>query len=100
MTLVTRSLGRTGLHVSPFTLGSMQFGSLVDQTAAARLVDMAIEARINSFDTANCYTNGLSEEILGQVLGKRRSKIVLATKFSVPLDSTGWHVTPQRNRGL
>jgi aryl-alcohol dehydrogenase-like predicted oxidoreductase len=88
MTLVTRSLGRTGLHVSPFTLGSMQFGSLVDQTAAARLVDMAIEARINSFDTANCYTNGLSEEILGQVLGKRRSKIVLATKFSVPMDST------------
>jgi aryl-alcohol dehydrogenase-like predicted oxidoreductase len=88
MTLTTRQLGRTGLQVSPFTLGSMQFGSVVDQTEAARLVDMAIEAGINSFDTANCYTNGLSEEILGQVLGKRRSKIVLATKFSVPMDPT------------
>jgi aryl-alcohol dehydrogenase-like predicted oxidoreductase len=88
MTLPMRTLGRTGLQVSPLTLGSMQFGSLVDEAEAVRLTDMAIEAGINSFDTANCYTNGRSEEILGRALGKRRAKIVLATKFSVPMDPT------------
>jgi aryl-alcohol dehydrogenase-like predicted oxidoreductase len=84
----TRSLGRTGLQVSPLTLGSMQFGSAVDAAEAERLVEMAIARGVNSFDTANCYTGGKSEEVLGAALAKHRQTIVLASKFSVPMNAT------------
>lgn len=82
----TRPLGRTGLTVSPFTLGSMEFGSKTSEDGAARLFDLAIDAGINVVDTANVYAGGLSEEIVGRLIGSNRDRLVLATKFSVHTD--------------
>ncbi len=81
-----RTLGRTGLSMSPLTLGSMDFGEKVDETEAARIFDRALEAGINAVDTANCYTATHSEEIVGRLLASRRDELVLSTKFAVPLD--------------
>lgn len=87
MTMQKRQLGRSGLMVSPFTLGSMEFGSKVSEAEAQSLFDMALERGINVIDTANCYAGGKSEEIVGGLIAKRRSKVLLATKFSVQMDA-------------
>jgi aryl-alcohol dehydrogenase-like predicted oxidoreductase len=71
------------LEVSVVGLGCNNFGWRIDAQATAAVVDAAIEAGINFFDTANVYGSGKSEEFLGQVLGSRRNKIVLATKFGI-----------------
>ena len=76
----TTELAGTGLNVSRVCLGTMTFGSQVPEADAARMVDYALERGVNFFDTANVYNQGLSEEIAGRVLGKRRSRVVLATK--------------------
>lgn len=57
-----RSLGRTGMHVSVLSLGAMLFGGETDETEAAALVGRAIDAGVNSIDTANIYGRGRSEE--------------------------------------
>lgn len=83
-----RSLGRSGLLVSVLTLGTMTFGGKgnfakvgnLDETGARRMVDMAFDAGINLFDTADVYSLGVSEEILGATLKGRRDKAVIATK--------------------
>ena len=83
-----RQLGRSGLRVSVLTLGTMTFGgrsifSKVGSTGletARRQIDLCLEAGVNLFDTANAYSDGLSEEILGQALGERRDGVLLATK--------------------
>jgi len=75
-----RTLPHTDLRVSRLSFGNMPFGSQTDETAARRLVDRCLEAGINFFDTANIYNQGRSEEMLGQVLAGRRSKLILATK--------------------
>src|SRR5215216_4483551 len=83
-----RSLGRTGMQVSKISLGTMLFGSETDEAEATALVERALEAGINSIDTANIYGRGRSEEIVGRVLaqiGKRHS-LVLATKVHVRMD--------------
>ena len=82
-----RPFGRTGLVVSPLSLGTMEFGSKIDEPEAAKLLDAAIEAGINVVDTANVYADGRSEEILGRLIGSRRDQLIVATKFSVPTDS-------------
>jgi aryl-alcohol dehydrogenase-like predicted oxidoreductase len=87
MSMVLRPFGRTGLMISPFTLGSMEFGSKVDEPEAFRLLDRAIEVGVNAIDTANVYTSGRSEEIVQRLIRGRRDSFVLATKFSVPTDS-------------
>jgi aryl-alcohol dehydrogenase-like predicted oxidoreductase len=87
MSMGLRPFGRTGLMISPFTLGSMEFGSKVDATDASRLLDRAIEAGVIALDTANVYTSGRSEEIVGRLITGRRDRFILATKFSVPTDS-------------
>jgi aryl-alcohol dehydrogenase-like predicted oxidoreductase len=66
----------------------MQFGGAVDAAEAERLVEMAIERGVNSFDTANCYAGGTSEKVLGAALARHRQTIVLASKFSVPMNAT------------
>ncbi|MBO9399954.1 aldo/keto reductase [Shimia sp. R9_3] len=86
-----KSLGNTGLYVSELTLGTMTFseggGSYADvlgatgQELATRMVDLAIEAGINIFDTANVYSAGESETLLGKALGARRKDAVIATKL-------------------
>ena len=85
-----RTLGRSGLRVSVVGLGTNNFGGRLDRQASARVIDAAIDHGITLFDTADVYGGrGGSETILGEVLGERRQRIVLATKFAMPLDDVG-----------
>ncbi len=88
-----RSLGRTGVKVSPLCLGTMNFGSRTPEDEAVRIIDQAIEAGLNFIDTANLYGDanegvGRSEEIIGKALDQnsKRNRIVLATKVFFPMD--------------
>lgn len=83
-----RSLGRTGMRVSALSLGAMMFGVETDEAEAGRLVDRALDAGINSVDTANIYARGRSEEILGRALARtgKRQSLVLASKVHVRMD--------------
>ena len=79
-----RTLGRTGVHVSPLCLGTMMFGAWgePDHDASIRVIHRALDAGINFIDTADVYARGESEEIVGKALaGGRRDDVVLATKF-------------------
>lgn len=82
-----RRLGRTGLKVSEICLGTMTFGHGTEENEAARIVDLAIGAGVNFFDTANAYADSASETILGRVLKGRRRDAVVATKFFNPMGS-------------
>src|SRR5881398_2874819 len=77
-----RPLGRTGVSVSPLCLGAMMFGAWgePDHDESIRIIHRALDAGINFIDTANVYSNGESEEIVGQALRGRRDQVVLATK--------------------
>src|SRR5919112_2283966 len=83
-----RQLGRSGLRVSALTLGTMTFGGSgrfanvgsTDVEGARRQIDMCLDAGVNLFDTADVYSDGLSEEILGQSLAGRRDRVLVATK--------------------
>jgi aryl-alcohol dehydrogenase-like predicted oxidoreductase len=79
-----RPLGATGVEVSPLCLGAMMFGAWgnPDHDASIRIVHRALDAGINFVDTADVYSRGESEEIVGKALaGGRRDRVVLATKF-------------------
>ena len=80
-----RRLGRTGLKVSEICLGTMTFGHNTDEVEAMRIVDLAFDAGINFFDTANSYADSASETILGKALQGRRRNAVVATKFFNPM---------------
>ena len=85
-----RNLGTSGLIVSVVGLGCNNFGMRIDLEASRLVIDKAIDLGITLFDTADIYGNrGGSETILGEVLGSRREKIVLATKFSAQMDDEG-----------
>ena len=85
-----RRLGNSTLDVSVVGLGGNNFGGRIDFDASRRVVDGAIERGINLIDTADSYGNkGGSEEALGQILGDKRKRIVLATKFGLPMDDAG-----------
>ena len=79
-------LGATGLEVSKLCLGCMNFGSgepwmLDDREASVDLIHRALDAGINFLDTANVYSTGESEEIVGEAIGsRRRDELVVATK--------------------
>src|SRR5437868_443539 len=78
-----RFLGRTGLRVSPLCLGTMNFGPETDEATGHHIMDLALEAGINFFDTANVYGGRETEQIIGRWFalgGGRREKVVLATK--------------------
>ena len=77
-----RFLGRTGVQVSPLCLGTMTFGDRTDELEACAIVDRALDAGINFIDTANVYSRGVGEEIVGKALkrGGKRTRVVLATK--------------------
>lgn len=85
-----RSLGRTGVQVSPLCLGTMNFGGGTAEAECKKIVDAALDAGINFIDTADCYAAGKSEEILGRALqaNGKRSRVVLATKVHVSMDDT------------
>jgi aryl-alcohol dehydrogenase-like predicted oxidoreductase len=78
-----RTLGRTGVHVTPLCLGAMMFGAWgePDHEASIRIIHRALDAGINFIDTADVYSRGESEEIVGKALHGRRENVVLATKF-------------------
>lgn len=82
-----RSLGRTGVQVSPLCLGAMMFGPWGndDPADATRIIHHALDAGINFVDTADVYSGGASEEIVGQALQGRRDDVFLATKFFMPM---------------
>src|SRR3954447_25993966 len=83
-----RQLGRSGLRVSALTLGTMTFGGRgafakvgdLDTRAPARLLDLSLGAGVNLIDTANVYSEGYSEEIVGQIIRGRRDRALVATK--------------------
>src|ERR1700736_5773902 len=82
-TMKYRTLGRTGIEVSPYCLGTMMFGAWgnPDHDDSIRIIHRALDAGINFIDTADVYSRGESEEIVGQALaGGRRDDVVLATK--------------------
>ena len=82
--MVHRTLARTGVHVSPLCLGAMMFGAWgeTDHDASVRIIHRALDAGINFIDTADVYSRGESETIVGKALaGGRRDDVVLATKF-------------------
>jgi aryl-alcohol dehydrogenase-like predicted oxidoreductase len=83
-----RTLGRTGIKVSPYALGTMMLGALgnPDHDDSARIVRTALDAGINLVDTADWYAQGESEEIVGKAIAGRRDDVVLATKFWGPMD--------------
>ena len=79
-----RSLGTTGMQVSPLCLGAMMFGAWgePDHEASIKIIHRALDAGINMVDTADVYSQGESEEIVGSALaGGRRDDVILATKF-------------------
>ncbi len=88
-----RTLGRTGIQVSTFCLGTMMFGAWGnrDEQECGRMVDTALEAGVNFIDTADQYADGESEQIVGRALRGRRDDVILATKFFNPMG-------PDRNR--
>jgi aryl-alcohol dehydrogenase-like predicted oxidoreductase len=78
-----RNLKGTDLNVSRACFGTMTFGGQVDEELAGRMVDRCLEAGVNFFDTANVYTKGASEELLGRALRGRRREVVLASKVGM-----------------
>lgn len=111
-----RYLGRTGLKVSALCLGTMTFGDAwagrlgsVGQKETKALVDRALDAGINFFDTANVYSRGESEEFLGKALGPKRKDAVIATKVRMRMAEEGhpndeglsrWHIVRQCEESL
>lgn len=97
-----RYLGSTGLKVSELCFGTMTFGGRgmwksiggSDQAEADSLVAMALDAGVNFFDSADVYSEGLAEEMLGKALGTRRGDVILATKVR------GWMGPGQNDVGL
>jgi aryl-alcohol dehydrogenase-like predicted oxidoreductase len=82
-----RNLGRTGVSVSPLCLGAMMFGPRgnPDHDDAIRIIHRALDAGINFIDTADVYSQGESEEVVGKALKDRRDDVVLATKVHGPM---------------
>ena len=90
-----RQLGASGLRVSALSLGTMTFGGRgkfanvgeTDAKSAARQIDMALDAGVNLIDTADVYSDGLAEEILGEALVGRRDRLLIASKARFPMGS-------------
>ena len=83
----TKILGATGLRVSRFCLGTMMFGAMgnPDHDDCSKIIDRAIDAGINFIDTADVYSHGESEKIVGKAIKGKRDDLVLATKFFFPM---------------
>ncbi len=92
-----RQLGRSGLRVSSLTLGTMTFGGRgrfadvgsTDVGQAERQLDLCLDAGVNLVDTADAYSDGLSEEVLGEALVGRRDRLLVATKARFPTGAGG-----------
>ena len=84
----TRTLGRTGVRVSAMCLGTGNFGPMTSEETARQVMQAALDAGINFFDTADSYSNGESERIIGRFLKDtgQRDRIILTTKVFYPVD--------------
>ncbi len=83
-----RTLGRTGIKVSPYGFGALLLGSPLgnpDHDDSIRIIHKALDAGINLIDTADAYGRGASEEVVGKALKGRRDQVVLATKLGLPM---------------
>ena len=89
-----KSLGGSGLQIPVLSFGTATFGGVgdffkawgsTDVAEAKRLIDICLEHGVNFFDTANVYSNGRSEEVLGAALGGRRDKVLIGTKATFPM---------------
>jgi aryl-alcohol dehydrogenase-like predicted oxidoreductase len=85
-----RILGATGMSVSEYALGAMMFGAYGngDHDDSIKIIHRALDAGITFIDTADVYSNGESEQIVGKALKGRRDEVVLATKFGLPMSTT------------
>ena len=83
------------LPVTVVGIGCNNFGSRIDEKRSHEVVDAALDAGINFFDTADMYANGKSEELLGQALGRRRSDVIIATKFGQVMEGQGRGARPE-----
>jgi aryl-alcohol dehydrogenase-like predicted oxidoreductase len=79
-----RPLGRTGIRVSELCLGAMTFGREADEATSSSMLDRFLDAGGNFVDTADVYSDGVSEQITGRALGAKRANVVLATKVRFP----------------
>ncbi|MGT2462369.1 aldo/keto reductase [Sinomonas atrocyanea] len=79
-----RTVGATGVQVSPLCFGTMSFGSEADEEASAAMYRRARELGINFFDTADIYGGGRSEEILGRLAARERDDLVITSKVFFP----------------
>ncbi|MFC5651295.1 aldo/keto reductase [Paenibacillus solisilvae] len=82
-----RTVGKTGIKVSPLCFGTMTFGSAADAETSKAMFNSCRELGINFFDTANVYNGGKSEEILGGLIADCRDELVLTTKVCLPTGS-------------
>src|SRR5712671_4573925 len=80
-----RQLGRSGLKISPICLGTMMFGGPTDEATSTRIVAKAREAGVNFIDTADAYSSGNSEQVVGRAISNNRQNWVLATKLANPM---------------
>jgi len=103
-----RRLGRAGVKISRLCLGTNNFGAQVDEETTMRIIKRAVDLGVNIIDTANIYTDGRSEELIGKAIRGNREDIVVATKVGLTLDeakpnSTGLsrkHIMWQLNESL
>ncbi|HZC11554.1 MAG TPA: aldo/keto reductase, partial [Mycobacterium sp.] len=92
-----RTLGRTGIRVSPYALGTLMLGASIgnpDHDDSIRIIHKALDAGMNLVDTADAYSippHGASEVVVGKALKGRRDDVVLATKFSRPMSADPNH---------
>ena len=92
-----RNLGQSGLRVSSIGLGCNNFGGRIDEAATKVVIHKALDLGITLFDTADVYgERGGSETLMGRILGEDRKRIVLATKFAMPMDDSGEKVGGSR----
>lgn len=103
-----RRLGRAGVKVSRLCLGTNNFGAQVDEETTVRIIGKAVDLGVNIIDTANIYTGGRSEELIGRAIRGNREDLIVATKVGLTLDeakpnSTGLsrkHIIWQLNDSL
>jgi len=89
-----------GLRVSRLCMGAMTFGGQTEEAEAGRMVDFCFDQGITFFDTANVYTQGRSEEILGRCLGERRKNVILASKARGKMPDYAGLSLPSMRRAL
>ncbi|MBT2270817.1 aldo/keto reductase [Rhodococcus qingshengii] len=93
---VDRVLGRTGVRITPLTLGTMNFGRWQEEGESLRIISSALDLGVSAIDTADVYAQGVSEEIVGKAIEGRRDDVFLATKFHGQIGSDPRHAGNSR----